>query len=91
MCPLRLQVSVVNLCSSHIVRQLPSQGSVQAVHLLDNATCLHVQLHRADLHYVHSGQLIRSFQWQGAASGSVVHDGVFCVQVSGDDSTGLLA
>ena len=91
MCLLRLQVNIVDLCSGHIVRQLQGQGPVQAVHLLDNSTCLHVQLHRANLHYVHSGQLIRCFQWQGAASGSAVHDGVFCVQVSGDESTWLLA
>ena len=61
MCLLRLQVNIVDLCSGHIVRQLQGQGPVQAVHLLDNSTCLHVQLHRANLHYVHSGQLIR---WQ---------------------------
>ena len=85
--PLRLQVNVVNLCSGRIVRQLQGQGLVQAAHLLDNDTCLHVQLHRASLHYVHSGQLIRRFQWQGAASGSAVYDGVFCVQVSGDVSS----
>ena len=91
MCLLRLQVNIVDLCSGHIVRQLQGQRPVQAVHLLDNSTCLHVQLHRANLHYVHSGQLIRCFQWQGAASGSAVHDGVFCVQVSGDESTWLLA
>ena len=82
---------MINLCSGQILCQLHIQGPVQAVHLLDNDTCLLVQLHRANLHHVHSGQLIRHFQWQGAASGSAVHDGVFTVQVSGDQSTWLPA